>query len=387
MDFALPDELRMLRTTLRRFVEQELIPLEKDYMHREEGLPPEIRKALEQKVQDLGLWAYSAPVELGGAGLGALANCVVVEEVNRATVGDDIFGPNVPNLKTLASHCNAEQKENYLYPCVKGEKEACFALTEPGAGSDAAAIQTTAVRDGDNYILNGTKTFISHAQDADFALVYAVTDKEKRARGGITCFIVDMGTPGFEITRIIETMGDGRPCELVFNNCVVPAKNVLGEVGQGFRVAQGRLGWRRVEIAAQCLGAAERCLKMMVDYAGQRVTFGEPLANRQAVQWMIADSSIEIHATRLMTYDAAVKWDEGQEIRQEASMVKLYASEMACRVVDRAMQVHGGLGYTRDLPIEKMYRNLRLWRIVEGPSEIHRFIIARNILRGLWSGE
>ena len=182
-------------------------------------------------------------------------------------------------------------------------------------------------------------------------------------------------------------MGDGRPCELVFQDCVVPASNVLGELGHGFRVAQGRMGWRRVEIAAECIGSAERCLKMMVDYANQRVTFGETLANRQAVQWMIADSAVEIHASRLMTYDAATKWDQGSEIRQEASMAKLYASEMACQVADRAMQVHGGLGYTKDLPIEWFYRRLRLWRIVEGASEIHRFVIARNVLRGLGSVE
>ncbi|MDO8671342.1 MAG: acyl-CoA dehydrogenase family protein [Dehalococcoidia bacterium] len=384
MDFTLPEELRLLRTTLRRFVEQELLPLENEYMHREGGLPPAIKEPLEQKVKDMGLWAYSAPVELGGAGLGLLATCVVIEEMSRVTIGDDLFGPNVPNLTILANNCNAEQREKYLDPCIRGEKRSCFALTEPGAGSDAAAIQTMAVRNGDNYVLNGTKVFISHVQKADFALVFAVTDREKRARGGITCFIVDRGTPGFELTRVIETMGDGRPCEIVFQDCVVPASNVLGQVGLGFRVAQGRMGWRRVEIAAECIGAAERSLKLMTDYANQRVTFGETLASRQAVQWMIADSAVEIHATRLMTYDAASKWDEGKEIRQEASMAKLYASEMAGRVVDRALQVHGGLGYTRDLPIEKMYRNLRVKRIIEGASEIHRFVIARNVLSGLW---
>lgn len=382
---GLAEELQMLRDIARRFTETELMPLEKMVQEREANrglsaepiLPPEVLAHLDERARELELFGLDVPVELGGQGLGFTAKAVVLEELNRS-ITPYRLPPESPNLFWLMEEATPEQRERYLLPYARGEKRSSLALTEPNAGSDAAAIETTATQVEGGWVLNGSKTFISRCDEASFFIVVAVTDKNKRARGGITAFLVDKGTPGFKIGRHIHTMGHDTPSELVFEDCFVPKSQVLGEVGWAFRPLQNRLGVRRCEIAARCVGMAERLIQMMVDQANARSTFGELLAERQAVQWMIADSVMDVHAARLMVMDVAGKMDAGiKDVRMESSVVKVFATEMITRVVDRALQVHGGLGYTKDLPIEFIYRNSRFLRIVEGPSEIHRRQIAR----------
>jgi alkylation response protein AidB-like acyl-CoA dehydrogenase len=284
-------------------------------------------------------------------------------------------------LHMLMQTCTPEQRERYLVPYARGEKRSAIAISEPGAGSDPAGMQTTAIKKGDQWVINGRKIWISRAHIADFLIVMALTDKEKRARGGITAFLVDKGTPGLILQRQIPVIGGHAPWELVFEDMTVPDSHVLGHIGQGFAPMQLRLTVRRLEIGSWCVGSAQRCLDMMVDYAKQRVTFGQRLADRQAIQWFIADAATDIYAARLMTYHGAWKFDQGEDVRQEASMLKVFATEMATRIADHAMQVHGGMGMSKDLPLEFIYRRLRPMRIFEGPSEIHRWVIARSLLK------
>ncbi len=389
MNFELPEEIEMLKKVVRDFVQKELMPLEQLVIEREANrglnddpvIPPEINRKLLEKAKQIGLWGIDVPEEYGGTGLGNLAKAVVIEELSKSIV-PFVLPPDAPNLHFMIQCCNEEQKEQYLIPYARGEITSCLALTEPNAGSDAGAIQMRAERKGDKWILNGTKIFISNAPRADVIITMAVTDPAKGKRGGITAFLVDKGTPGLEITRGIPTIGELHPYEVHYDNVVLDDSQVLGEVGQGFVPLQNRLGVRRMELAVRSIGMAERALEMMVSYANQRRTFGELLADRQAVQWWIANSAIDIHATRLMAYHAAWKMDQGvRDLRRESSMLKVIGTEMATRVVDRAIQVHGGMGLTKDLPLEYMYRMLRIYRIVEGPSEIHRWTIARDILR------
>lgn len=387
MDFTLLEEHRMLQDTVRRFVKQELLPLETLVLQRdtqgmtgEELLPPEVENRLLAKAQDVGLWGLDVPEEFGGLNLGALPKCLANEELHK-TITPFIFPPDAPNLHMLMQTCTLEQREKYLLPYARGEKRSAIAISEPGAGSDPAGMQTTAVKKGDQWVINGRKIWISRAHIADFIIVMAVTDKEKRARGGITAFLVDKGTPGLVLQRQIPVIGSHAPWEVVFEDVTIPDAHVLGQVGQGFAPMQLRLTVRRLEIGSWCVGFAQRCLEMMVDYAKQRVTFGQRLADRQAIQWFIADSATDIHATRLMTHHGAWKFDYGEDVRQEASMVKIFATEMATRVADRAMQTHGGMGMSKELPLEFIYRRLRPMRIFEGPTEVHRWVIARSLLK------
>lgn len=377
MDFTISEEHRMLSQTVRRFVQEELIPLERSGHE----LPAEVQQALRKRTQEMGLFMMHVPTEFGGGGVDTVGMCLVLEETAQTAVeADYLFGIDQPvNLLFFGTDA---QKEKYLYPVVRGERYFGFALSEPNAGSDAQAIQTTAVRDGDNYILNGAKLWISRMWVADFAVVFAVTDKLKRARGGITAFLVEKDTPGFDVLRLVPTMEEYSsrgPTEISIKDVVVPAENILGEEGFGFRLAQARLGAQRAYIAARCIGAARRALSLAVNYSKQRVTFGEPLSSRQGIQWMLADAALEIHAAHLMTLDCAWRWDQGLPMRSETSMAKLFASEMTCRVLDMAMQIHGGLGYSKELPLERLYRRMRLYRIGEGASEIHRNVIAKQL--------
>jgi acyl-CoA dehydrogenase len=380
MDFALTEEQRMIRDTVRRFVERELMPLEPLVMQSGEashGLPREQYRALQEKARAMGFWGINTPEEYGGANLGAVMTALIWMELTKTFVPFN-FGGSADNI---LYYCNEEQKRRYLLPTIAGERISCFALTEPGAGSDPSAIRTRAVKEGDHWVINGEKIFITNGNEADFAMVFAVTDPTKDPHhGGITCFLVDREM-GWE-SRPIRTMGDWAPAALYFNNVRVPEENVLGEVGQGFALSQKWIGQGRWVIAARCVGAAERLLNMAIEYARTRVTFGKPIAERQAIQWMIADSAVEIQATRWLALHAAWKADQGLNNVHEASMAKLYGANMANRVVDRVMQIHGGMGYTRELPIERWYRDLRVTRIYEGTDEIQRFIIARNLLRG-----
>ena len=365
MDFELLEEQRMLQDTVRRFVRQELLPLEPLVLQRdtqgltgEELLPAEVEERLLAKAGEAGLWGLDVPEEFGGLNLGALPKCLATEELYK-TITPFTFPPDAPNLHMLMQTCTPAQRERYLLPYARGEKRSAIAISEPGAGSDPAAMQTTAVKKGDQWVINGRKIWISRAHIADFIIVMALTDKEKRARGGITAFLVDKDTPGLVLQRQIPVIGGHAPWELVFEDLTLPDSQVLGQVGQGFAPMQLRLTVRRLEIGSWCVGLAQRCLDMMVDYAKQRVTFGQRLADRQAIQWFIADSATDIHAARLMTHHGAWKFDQGGDVRQEASMLKVFATEMATRVADRAMQMHGGMGMSKELPLEFIYRRLR----------------------------
>jgi len=374
----LPEELITFKEMMRRFIDRELVPLEPSL-----PLSAEDKGDLQQKVQKAGFWMPDVPEELGGQGLGMLAMSVFWHEISRTPVVDSrdhsLFGPAVgPILLNL----DEAQKENYLLPVLRGEKKACFAQTEPDAGSDPGMMKTRAVRDGDHYVVNGTKRYITGARDADFAQVIAVTDPERGTRGGMSCLLVDMDAEGVEIAREQETMMGDRPCEIVFSDVRVPAANLVGEEGDGFKVAQGWLNTGRIRHGARACGVAERCLDITVEYLNQRKTFGEYLSNRQGVQWMIADCYTEMHATWLMVTDTARKIDEGKDARIECYMVKTYGDEMGFRVADKCMQLLGGLGLTTDLPVEKMWRDQRSFRITEGPTEVLRTAMARQLMRG-----
>ncbi len=376
MDFALPEELKMIQQSVREFTERELFPLERDFC-LQRGLPLQKRLELERKGRELGFWALDVPTEYGGAGLSQIAMCVIHEELYRSPLMFEFGGYVEPALYL----CNDKQKEKYFYPIIRGEKKSCYAFTEPGTGSDLAQVQTRAVKKGDRWFLNGAKTFISHVDRADFIMVFASTKPGTGAKG-ITCFLVDKDSPGLHISNPIPTMGDDwDPYTLSFDDCEVPEENVLGEVNGGFVVADEQLTHGRLKIAAFNVGIGNRCLEMAVQYAKQRVTFGQPLANRQSIQWMLADSEVELMAARLLVHQAAWIADTRQPIRNEAFVAKLYATEMAQRVSDRALQIFGGMGYTREVPIQSFYRQVRVWRIGHGTSEIHRWMIARNMLK------
>jgi acyl-CoA dehydrogenase len=370
-------ELEEFRRSLRRFVERELMPFERRTMSALE------REEIQHKAKEAGFWLMDVPEDLGGQGIGLGGMTVFWHEISRTTAvparDHSLFGP-VPGPILLS--LKGAQKDRYLDPLLAGKKVACFAQTEPDAGADPASMRTRAERDGSHYVINGVKRFITHADKADFAQVMAVTDPAKGARGGISCFLVDMDTPGVKIAAKHQTMMGDAPCELVFENARVAADNRVGDEGQGFAIAQRWIGEGRLRHGARACGVAERCLEMTLDYVKQRKTFGEPLAERQGVQWILADCFTELHATKLMVRDAAAKIDAGEDARAETFMVKIYGDEMGFRVADRCLQLHGGIGLTTELPLEKLWRDQRSFMITEGPTEVLRTALAKLILRG-----
>jgi acyl-CoA dehydrogenase len=381
MDFELPEELRLLKENIRRFVDRELIPLERDVVN-DIKLQKDLPQRLRDKVEALGLWLFDVPEEFGGLGLGMMAKVVVWSEVSRTTAlparNLNIFGPAVsPILYTL----QGEAREQYLLPVIRGDKRSCFAQTEAEAGSDPAAMRTTAVRDGDFYVINGVKRFITGADEADFAQVFAVTDPEKRARGGITGFLVDMDAPGVKVSASYDLMVDDKPCEIVFNNVRVPAWKRIGQEGEGFKHAQSWLNSGRIRHGARSLGVIERCFELGTDYAKQRKTFGALLAERQSVQWPLTDIYMDAHKLRLMLHHAAWKFDRGEDCREEAFMVKIFGDERSFWAADRVMQIHGGMGLSKELPIERFFRDQRSMMITEGAVEVLRMALARTILK------
>jgi acyl-CoA dehydrogenase len=380
VDFSLTEEERQTRDWVRTFVQREIQPLEQQALRRERagepGVTAEEVTALRNKARQSGFWGIQTPEEYGGMGLSALMTALIEVELGRSFIPFR-FGGSADNI---LFHANEDQKRQYLLPTIEGDRRSCFAITEPGAGSDATAIRTTARKDGSDWIIKGEKTFITGGNEADFSMVFAVTDPDKGVQGGVTCFLVDRDM-GWK-SEYIDTMGEWGPAALIFDDVRVPDRNVLGEVGQGFTLAMQWIGRGRYLLPAHALGACERLVEMAMDHARNRVTFGEPIAERQAIQWMIADSAVEIEALRWLVLSAAWQVDRGLDSRQAQSMAKLFGGVKANEIVDRMMQIHGGMGYTRELPIERWYRELRLLRIYEGTDEIQRRTIARNLLRG-----
>jgi acyl-CoA dehydrogenase len=380
MDLTLSDEEREIRDWVRTFVTKELMPLEPQVLERERngerGITLDEIATLQGKARQSGFFGIQTPEEYGGMGLGAVMNALIEAELGRTFVQFK-FGGDADNILFEA---NDEQRATYLVPTIEGTRHSCFAITEPGAGSDARNIRTSAVRDGDEWVINGEKTFITGGDIADFTMVFAVTDKEKGADGGVTCFLVDREA-GWT-SAPIPTMGEWGPASLSFQDVRVPHSAILGEEGRGFELAMRWIGKGRYLLPARALGACERLVEMAMEQARNRVTFGEPIANRQAIQWMIADSAVEIEALRWLVLTAAWQVDHGIDSRQAQSMAKLYGGVQANQIVDRVLQIHGGMGYTRELPVERWYRELRLLRIYEGTDEIQRRTIARNLLSG-----
>jgi acyl-CoA dehydrogenase len=386
MEFELLEEHRMLKDLVHRFVEDELMPLEPEVLaHEAEGgglaLSDDERRRIDGVSKKLGLWGLDAPADIGGADLPAVALVGVNEEMGR-TVTPYTLPPDSPNLRMLMATVTERQRNTYLAPYVRGETISAIGISEPGAGSDPAAMTTRAEHDGEDWILNGRKIWISRAAEADFTILMAVTDKEKGARGGISAFLVDKGTPGFNVLRRISMIGGAATYEIALENCRIEGWKLLGKEGQGFAPMQLRLGTRRLQMAAWSIGMAQRALDMMCEFAPQRVTFGQPLSERQAIQWWIAEAATKVHATRLMTYDCAWKLDKGRDARLEISIIKAFATEMAWETVDRAMQAFGAMGMTKELPLQLMASKLRAMRIYDGPTEIHKWVIARNLLGG-----
>jgi len=384
VDFELSEEHRMLKDLVARFVKDELLPLEAGVLEREAsgqglGLGAAEHKRLDDISRELGLWGLDAPEDVGGSDLPVTAMVGVEEEFGK-TVTPYTLPPDSPNLRMLMATVNDRQREAYLAPYVRGETISAIGISEPGAGGDPAGMITRAVKDGDDWIINGRKIWISRAAEADFTILMAVTDKEKAARGGISAFLVDKGTPGFNVLRRIPMIGGAATYEIALEDCRVEGWKLLGVEGQGFAPMQLRLGTRRVQMAAWSIGMAQRALDMICDYAPQRVTFGQPLSERQAIQWWVADAATKIHAARLMTYHCAWKLDRGEDVRQEISMIKGFATEMAYEVVDHAMQTFGAMGMTKELPLQLMAAKLRTMRIYDGPTEVHKWVVARNLL-------
>jgi alkylation response protein AidB-like acyl-CoA dehydrogenase len=385
MDLEPSEEQRLIVDTTRRFVRDQILPLEADLDPDAGELEPGDHARLVAMVKEMGFYGLDIPEEYGGPGIDIITRTLMAIEMAQHRAG--LYAPcyGVFGGAGLAQlyEANDDQKERYLYPTLRGEKHGFFGLTEPSGGSDPArAIQTTAVKDGDDWVINGAKIFISGADTADYGILFARSDASK-GRGGITCFIVDTDMPGFHVRRVVHTLRSTHyATELQFEDLRVPAGNVLGEVNKGFAIANDRLSRQRIPYAAGCIGVGVKAQEMAIAYANQRETFGDLLATRQSIQWMIVDNEIDLRTSRWLTLAAADKAKRGEPFRTEAAMAKLVASEAGGRVVDRAIQIHGGYGVTKDLPLERWYRELRIRRIGEGPSEVQRLIMARELLGG-----
>lgn len=383
-DYGYSDELLMVIETVRKFTQNEIIPLEENVDTDAIELPPEQVAELQEKTKAMGMFQPGVPVEYGGGGLDFFSYTVLMEEMSKHrqglyNTGCGAFGHGV---NPILYGGNEEQKEKYVLPTVRGEIRGCFAITEPSGGSDPArAIRTRGVKVDGGWVINGTKFWITHAGQSDYVTVFVRTDESPGGtRGEISCFIVETGTPGYTIGNKIPVIRPDAPFELVFDDCFVADSQLLGERGGGFDLLKALLTSNRIPYASQCIGLAQEAMEMTIKYAMIRETFGKRLAERQAVQWMLADAALEIHAARLVVQHAARIKEEGKPFHYESSMAKLYATEIASRVIDNAIQIHGGTGLAKELPLERWYRELRTRRIGEGPSEIHRMVIARELL-------
>lgn len=376
------EQMEQIRNMVRDFVTNEVEPLAQQIEDTDE-----IPQELIDKAKEIGLFGISIPEEYGGIGLSSVEKAIVFSELGRSSHGFATLisahtGIGSVGLVRLGSEA---LKQKYLPAMAAGEKIGCFALSEPGAGSDATNLSTTAVKKGDKWILNGTKHFITNGPIADVFTVFAVTDKEKGAKGGITSFLVERDFPGLKIGAIDKKMGlrGSKTSQVIFDNCEVPEENVIGEVGMGYMSALKILSEGRIGLAARAVGACEKLIEWSAKYAQERVQFGQPIAKNQAIQWMLADMATETEAAKLLVMQAAKMIDEGKKVIKEASMAKLYATETFNRVAYKAVQIHGGMGYVAEYPIERFYRDARITTIYEGTSEVQRLIIARDVLNSV----
>jgi len=379
MELELTEEQRMVQQMVRSFAESEVKPVAARMDH--DSVYP---NDLVGRLGDLGLMGVFVPPEFGGSGLELNAYVIAMEEISRAwaSLGVIMSVHNSLACDPILKFGNEAQKEKYLTPLACGDLLGCYALTEPGAGSDAGSIRSRARRDGNDYLLNGNKVFITNGQHADIAIVYAVTNPE-RGKKGISAFIVETNTAGFVVGKLADKLGlrSSDTAEFVFRDCRVPAENLLGLEGEGLGIALATLGGGRIGIAAQAIGIAQACLEEALAYASERRQFGRPIADFQAVQWMLADMAVEIDAARLMAHNAAWLRQQGRSHTREASMAKLFASEAANRIAYKAMQIFGGYGYTKEFTVERLYRDARVTTLYEGTSEIQRLVIARQLIR------
>ncbi len=379
--WELPEELRMLQENVARFMKTDVKRVDDQLPHDAISAPKHLLEPLQAKAKEMGLWSLKSPQEYGGAGLSTLAVCVVTEEAAKCRMGAYVpacgaFGADPP---VVIFNGTRDQIERYAIPAIKHAHRTFFAVSEPSGGSDPArAIRTRAEKRGDRYILNGSKFWISHAEGAEWGIVFARTGA-LGDRGGISCFIVDKTMKGIT-TKVIPVIRALAPYEVTFTDVEVPAENMLGEEGKGFSVANALLVAQRMPYAAGTIGIAQAALEIAIDWAKNRETFGSRLADKQAIQWMIADSEMELRAARLLTYAAAWKADLGHDAKIDASIAKVMATETAGRVLDRCIQILGGMGVTHEMPLERWYRELRIKRIGEGPSEVHRMVVARHLL-------
>ncbi|MGH9747899.1 MAG: acyl-CoA dehydrogenase [Candidatus Acidiferrales bacterium] len=379
MNLELTEEHQLLQKSVREFAEAEVKPLAKEIDERGRFPRDTFKKAAE-----LGLTGVALPENYGGAGMDHVSYTIVVEEISRvcASTGVILSVQNSLYCDPIYRFGTEEQKQKFLVPFARGEKIGCYALTEPQAGSNAAALTTKAVRKGDTYVINGTKAWITNGGAADAVIAYVNTQPEKGEKG-ITALVVEKGTPGFSVSKEEKKLGiHGSACtELVFTDCVVPASNRIGNEGEGYKVALSTLDGGRIGIAAQATGIAQGAFEAALSYSQQRQAFGHPIADFQAIQFMLADMATEIDAARLLARRAAWKQDSGARFSMEAAIAKLFASEMSTRVAHKAIQIHGGYGYSSEYPVERAYRDARITEIYEGTSEIQRLVIAAWVLK------
>ena len=382
MDFSLSEEQRLLVDTVRAFVERELAPHEAE-VEKTNQVPPALIAQIHAKAKAAGLYAANMPEELGGGGLDKVSLALMERELGRTAFALQYA---VARPSNILRACKGEQIERYLLPAIRGERVECLALTEPGAGSDLKSMKTRAVRDGDHFVINGTKHFISYADVADFAILFAASGEEETKHGTkkkITSFLVDKGAPGFEVRLGPHSVSHRgyHHCELIFTDCRLHERQVLGEEHRGFDVANEWLGSTRLTVAAQCIGRAQRALELATEWAATRKQFGQTIGKFQGTGFKLADMATEIAAAELLVLQAAWKLDQGSAQDQDFAMAKLYATEMLARVTDHAVQIFGGMGLMSELPIERFWRDARVERIWDGTSEIQRHIISRALLR------
>ncbi len=385
MNFAMTEEQRMIVETTRAFVENELYPHEME-VERTGELREDLREALKKKAIEAGLYAANMPVEAGGAGLDTVTWVLYEKELGKANYA--LHWNCVARPSNILMACVGEQRERYLFPAVRGEKSDCLAMTEPGAGSDVRGMKTLAVEDGNDFVINGVKHFISHADVADFVILFAASGEEDTPKGRkklITAFLIDKGTPGFTVREGYRNVSHRgyKNMILEFNDCRVPKTQVLGEVHKGFEVANDWLGATRLQVAATCLGRAERALGHALQWAVDRSQFGQQIGKFQGVSFKLADMATELKAAELLTLEAAWKFDAKTVTDMDMAMAKLKATETLAMIADEAIQIHGGMGLMDDLPLERIWRDARVERIWEGTSEIQRHIISRSLLRPL----